>query len=456
MWPHPYGRGSSGPEPVQGSSLPSPQRSGSRPQTPSSRPQSPGSSPPTPGSSPPAPSSPSISDSSLRNLRNSPLCNAEDIAAFTLQEKRFYEWYCKTEDHCNWLFFFGAYGDYNRFVEKSWSDPQEYEAYDAWLSKARDRDHARRHAPLSDAEFFERIRSTNFASESELGWHGWAVMFRTGNMVILGEATHDDVFTGYAIQPMSKFFWPHDTRETAQCAGQPGIMDESLLAINMDIRVDSAGRPLDATRVVKQEFVINSNGDRVPDSVMTIGKEAGHMVFVQLGHLCIFNGDWEAARMDEESVDGRWEATNFGVVAELNPYGQAESLWAIYNSTRKIDGLYELDEPDELHDPHMPDDLDDLDELEDGDATESEVRVRPEPDIARDGFIFKKPLGSETHEKNRHYVFKMSNSLQGLGHLTNKLDMTPVCKWETQIVHVQSWEYAPGQRVVVPHRIKST
>ncbi|KAJ4328340.1 hypothetical protein N0V84_001211 [Fusarium piperis] len=243
-----------------------------------------------------------------------------------------------------------------------------------------------------------------------------------GPLIILGEGTHDHVCTGYAVQPNSTFLWPHSTIDNERRCHYPGLMHESLLAINFDVPTNSRGQLMKETRNVKQELVTNRAGGTGPDSVSDRGEGTGHMVFVQVGELFVYHGGWSTARTKnpDEIISGSWVETGFGVVALVDSHGQAQSLFAIYNCMEPVEA---------------------------GDA--QDVRVHQKPDEVLDGFIFKKSTDDQAHVENRFHAFKLSDDLHGFG-TAKHLDIRPVCKLETQIVLTQRWEYETGRKVVVP------
>ncbi|RSM17181.1 hypothetical protein CDV31_003895 [Fusarium ambrosium] len=351
---------------------------------------------------------------------NRPPSDQELIASFTERERMFYDWYFRTEEERDKLDMCSM--AYTLFLRKYWPNPQDLDDYFEWSRKWFGRHMVRARYRMSDEEIFDGVRGTNFASSQDLAKHCWTMEMSNNPLLVLGSARLRGSITGFAVQPDSTFLWP-----TFDYPDEPGLMHESLLAINLDVPINLSGLPKTLTRCVDQTFV--SHNDRLvldstqfhPDQTPT------NFVFAQLGELCVFTGDWKAARNDsgDDDDDGAWEPTGFGVVVEVQSNGQPKCLWAIYNC--------------------MPP----REDLEDEPCDFDINTQRKHRGIEQgDGSIFNDP------KMNPCFAMKITNDLQDFGP-SKELNFQVVCKREMQIVRAKVWEYGDGRLAVVPERVAS-
>ncbi|KAJ3462469.1 hypothetical protein MRS44_007255 [Fusarium solani] len=205
---------------------------------------------------------------------NHPLFDQELINSFTKREKAFYKWYLRTQ------------GTRNKLTTGK------------WLGRHTDRARYR----MSDDEIFNKTMEMS-----------------NNPLLVLGTARHGGSITGFAVPPNSTFLWPTWDEARLDYPDEPGLMHESLLVINLNVPVQPTGFPGVFTRLVNRAFV-SHNGRSVPDSTQFDPSQTPtNFVFAQLGELCVFVGDWKAARnmSGNGDVDGAWEPTGFGVVVQL-------------------------------------------------------------------------------------------------------------------------------------------
>ncbi|RSL65869.1 hypothetical protein CEP54_003978 [Fusarium duplospermum] len=365
-------------------------------------------------------SRPSIPDACL-------LSDEELIAAFTPEEKRFYAWFQKTQETRNQLMgLVSDPGAYDRFHEDAWPIPKVFEAYEKWAKKWLGRHTARMRYRIPDEKLFEQLRNINLTKKGDLAELCWTLNMCNVPLVILGEATFDDIFTCYAILPSSNFLYASPPLgELTKTRGD--LMHGNALAINLNVNTDTRGFPAVAVREVKKEWVMKE-GREVPDSVDIHPDEPNgktNFVFAQLGELCTFVGDWKAERTKslDDIVGGTWQTTGFGVVAEFSPKGVPHALWAIFNTQLPEEPLGSSQ--NRTHD------------LEGG----------------LGGWMFKKDAdGSERDSSNKFFVARITDNLMGFGP-TKKLKFEIFSRSEVQIVPAMVNEVSERQPVVVPLQV---
>ncbi|KAI8672100.1 hypothetical protein NCS56_00672500 [Fusarium sp. Ph1] len=282
---------------------------------------------------------------------------------------------------------------------------------------------------MSDEEIFDRVRGTNFAGSEDLAKYCWTMEMSNNPLLVLGTARHGGSITGFAVQPNSTFLWPTWDEARLDYPDEPGLMHESLLAINLNVPVQPTGFPGVFTRLVNRAFV-SHNGRSVPDSTQFDPSQTPtNFVFAQLGELCVFVGDWKAARnmSGNGDVDGAWEPTGFGVVVQVQSNGQPKCLWAIYNCLPPREDLQ--DEP--------------------CDRDMNTLRIHRWIEQGG-GSIFNDPKIQGA--RNPCFVMKITNDLQGLGPL-KELNFQVICKREVQIIRAKAWQHGNGRLVVVPQRV---
>lgn len=366
-------------------------------------------------------------------LGQRPLSDQELFDSFTDKERDFYDWHHRTKDE-RWGLTLSA--DI-QFLKAKWTNPEDLDDYFKWSRKWLGRHTDRMLYQMPDEEIFEKLRNTNFASSHDLANHCWTMEMSNNPLVFLGSARRRGNLTGYAVQPSSTFLWPTQDRAQKDYPDEPGLMHKSLLAINLDIPVQMTGFPSPSTTTRPTDRALRyRHGQMTPDSSQSDPSQTStSFVFAQLGELCVFVGEWEAARNksddddynDDDDVDGVWEPTGFGVVVEVQSNGQPKCLWAIYNCLPPREDL--MDEP-------CDEDIDTL-----------RIHRKNEQD---DSFIFNDP--EIQGDKNPSYVIKMTDDLQGLGS-SKELDLQVVCRREAQIVRAKSWKDENGRLVVFPEPV---
>jgi hypothetical protein len=156
-------------------------------------------------------------------------------------------------------------------------------------------------------------------------------------------------------------------------------------------------------------------------------------VFVQLGLLWSFTGDWEKARQGHPNDDkrGRWKPSGFAVVVRLSPKGK----------------------PGELYVLHHPNAKPELKKFEDDLVGERKSRKNKKK-TTEPGVFLKSYNPGHPHPKSdsSFWIAKIANSIQELGSYERKFEFDVVSSNKFHIVNAKIWNYGLDGPPLIPVR----
>ncbi|KAF5249608.1 hypothetical protein FANTH_5115 [Fusarium anthophilum] len=223
------------------------------------------------------------------------------------------------------------------------------------------------------------------------------------------------------------------TRENSPDSATPNVDLRKL----MGARLGFTSGPSSVFNDTKGDYLtatIPSAVEQVPANIRAT-RESGtqDFVFVQLGLLWTFTGDWKKARQGNPNVDkqGKWNPNGFAVVVRLSPKGEPGKVYALRH-------------PNVV--PQLEKIEDDLIELwkEEGNKKRNQKR----------GFMLKHYRPGHPHPKGDYsfWIAKIADSIQELGSYEREFEFDIVPSNEPQIVNAKIWIYELDGPALTPVR----
>ncbi|KAG5799017.1 hypothetical protein H9Q69_001958 [Fusarium xylarioides] len=172
-------------------------------------------------------------------------------------------------------------------------------------------------------------------------------------------------------------------------------------------------------------------------------------VFVQLGLLWTFTGDWEKVRDGNPNDDkrGEWNPTGFAVVVRLSPKGKPGEVYVIHHPDPKPQLKKFGDELDEDTD-------EDTDEEFDECLVEDRKSHKNEQKTSKQGIFLEHYVPRHPHPKSNSsfWIAKIANSIQDMGSYKRKFEFDVISSEESQIVNAKTWTYGLDGLTLTPVR----
>ncbi|KAJ4269509.1 hypothetical protein NW762_001170 [Fusarium torreyae] len=342
------------------------------------------------------------------------------------EEWEYYNWYNK-----NYMKIMKARsalsekGTYDKLMSDAWPDPKDRDGFVDWLLERARIGSERLDYQIQPRELLDTIAKINFLSNTQAGKFHWTMEMCNVPFIILGQATFDSVSTCYGLQIGTEYLWPNLSSD------EPDVTKNNILAINLAVEVPvnnatSTSKPNPVSSLLHIEENKKFLGEPVRDHHIFSPE---HFVFVQLGALCVFTGDWTEA-LKEGGLNpinkGPWEHNNFGVALRIDARGNPGAVYVIYN-------FYECD-PDLRADP----DENDSDQYPGRERRANSLDTR----LVAPGC------------KERFAVAKIANSLYELGDIEKRFEFEVVASGERQIVRAKIWESESFGEVITPVVVK--
>ncbi|KAK5990149.1 hypothetical protein PT974_08415 [Cladobotryum mycophilum] len=252
------------------------------------------------------------------------LSDAELMAAFTPQEKEFYDFHMK-----NRLATLGAKWNYQVMrtnVTKRWPDPHTQSSYFKWYTEWCERHTNRVTQPIIVHDFVENLKKTRFNDSASLARFHWMMEMQNVPFVRLGQASCGGVKTLYGLDPGIAYLWPNrdDEDETV------GLMKRSVMVINTSISVDPPAPHVVAVPQKRRRELGSSDDSTSSDQTVS-------WPVAQLGALFVFQDSDSAIDNEDDETRYKWIPAGFGVVVRLDARGNPGAVYVIYDFLKDSD-----------------------------------------------------------------------------------------------------------------------
>ncbi|KAM0556082.1 hypothetical protein ACHAPJ_006070 [Fusarium lateritium] len=260
-----------------------------------------------------------------------PKTDKEIQSEWSPKEWEYFKWWDKNSEIATRLRSpLSERGAYDKLLNDAWSDPDDRAGFVKWRRRWTSRVRDRLNYPIQPRELLDTIAKTNFLDNARAGKFHWTMEMGKVPFITLGQATFEGVLTCYGLQIGIDYLWPNLDSD------EPGVTKNNILAINLTVEV-----PVNhATSTSKFNPV--SSLSHIEESKKFLGEPVrdhhvfspDHFVFVQLGALCVFAGEWaEAVKEGGLNVinKGPWGHNNFGVVLRIDARGNPGAVYVIYN-----------------------------------------------------------------------------------------------------------------------------
>ncbi|KAK3938024.1 hypothetical protein QBC46DRAFT_356171 [Diplogelasinospora grovesii] len=221
-----------------------------------------------------------------------------------------------------------------KMLRKQWPDRDECRQFFAWRRKCLTLASARLTNNISPSEFVDLVCANDVMNSDSLKTL-LGVMEMQDIFILLGESDFDGR-NGYALNAGAYYLWPNYEEKSSA-----GLLERIVLGINTDVAIEfcetvGSSNPGTSTQSPRKRRQERSSGE---DSVRSADSgdiaHSGGFLFLQIGALYAFAGDWAQTREKgtDAIIPGPWRPTGFGVVVRLDAQGRGrqDGVYIIYN-----------------------------------------------------------------------------------------------------------------------------
>ncbi|KAF5537969.1 hypothetical protein FMEXI_9622 [Fusarium mexicanum] len=307
---------------------------------------------------------------------------------------------------------------YSKLVKQAWPDRDDRGKYLEWAHTWNGRIFVRNKYVMNTKDYIEMISQANFLDMDKVNRLSRNILVYPMPFVAIGEAHFGGVFSGYAFTPMTNFLEPKYPDSDSD------VLGNMILALNINVAhppplppgssVNSSDTNSDSKSSVSTELSQSFQRSTTSQPHSPVWD----FVFVQLGLLWTFTGDWKKARQGNPNDDkrGEWNPNGFAVVVRLSPKGEPGKVYALRHPDAKQEG------------------------------NKKSTHKR--------GFMLKHYKPGHPHPKSdsSFCIAKIADSIQELGSYGREFEFEIVPSDEPQIVNAKIWIYELDGPALTPVR----
>ncbi|KAF4443371.1 hypothetical protein FACUT_1428 [Fusarium acutatum] len=243
--------------------------------------------------------------------------------------------------------------------------------------------------------------------------------------------------TSASSQPNSPL-WPESRNNTGANTPNSTISNEDFQTLRgVGMRFNNGPSSVFNTILRKKSYVRTTIPYAMKQTEASMGATsdpASHkFVFVQIGLLWSYTGDWEKVRDGNPNDDkrGRWNPTGYAVVVRLSPKGT----------------------PGEVYVLHHPNAKPKLKKFED-DYTGNRKSHKNKKKAGKRGPFLKHYVPGHPHPKSNSsfWIAKIADSIQDMGFYKREFVFDVISSEEPQIVNAKIWDYGLDGPTLIPVR----
>ncbi|KAF5646667.1 uncharacterized protein FTJAE_1957 [Fusarium tjaetaba] len=369
-----------------------------------------------------------------------PKTDEEIKASWSHQEWEFYAWEEKNKEKIlDTLSRDAAWDAHSKFMKQAWPDPEGRREYFEWAHAWNGRMFVRNKYAMNTEDYIEMISQANYLDTDKVERVSRAICAYPKDFVAIGETTFGRVFSGYAFTPITDFLEPKYPDSDSD------VLGSMILALSIHVPHSPPLSPGSSVHPFNTDS--EKGGHLIAAIPSAVEKTHAHVsatcesgpqdfVFVQLGLLWTFTGDWEKVRDGNPNDDkrGEWNPTGFAVVARLGPNGKPGAIYVIHHPDPEPKLKKFGDELDEDSD-------EDLDEDFDGGLVEHQKSHKNEQKTSKQGIFLEHYIPRHPHPKSNSsfWIAKIANSIQDMGSYKRKFEFDVISSEEPQIVNAKIW-----------------